>query len=184
MKKKYTDEELKEKKRERAKKYYYEHKAERIKKTKEWQDKNKDKVKGYSQKASIKWYHNNVEKAREAARKKYELNREKEKERHKNYTKTPMGRASYLRSAYIREDRKYERITNEIPENYVTAKWIVENIFNHFCPYCNETDWHKLGCNRLDNSKPHTIDNVEPCCGKCNLLLGNNNRNNLGYKLS
>lgn len=178
-KKVYTEEELKERQRERAKKYYYSHKAERIEKVKEWQDKNKDKVKEYCQKASIKWYHSNVEKAREIARMKYELNKEREKERHKTYTKTPMGRASYLRAAYIREDRKYER-----GECDLTAKWIVDNIFSKPCTHCGESDWTKIGCNRLDNSKPHTMDNVEPCCWKCNLLLESNNRNNLGQFVS
>lgn len=51
------------------------------------------------------------------------------------------------------------------------AKWIVENIFSKPCVHCGETDWIKLGCNRLDNTKPHTKDNVEPCCYKCNCKL-------------
>ena len=50
------------------------------------------------------------------------------------------------------------------------ARWIVENIYTKPCPHCGETDWHNLGCNRLDNSKPHTIDNVEPCCFHCNCV--------------
>ena len=52
------------------------------------------------------------------------------------------------------------------------ARWIVENIFSKPCAHCGETDWHKIGCNRLDNSKPHTKDNVEPCCVDCNKKLG------------
>ena len=28
--------------------------------------------------------------------------------------------------------------------------------------------WQVIGCNRIDNSKPHTMDNVEPCCLECN----------------
>ena len=51
------------------------------------------------------------------------------------------------------------------------AQWIVDNIYSKPCSHCGETDWHKLGCNRLDNSKPHTRDNVESCCFKCNCKL-------------
>ena len=53
----------------------------------------------------------------------------------------------------------------------MTAEWIIKNIFSRPCAHCGETDWRKLGCNRLDNSKPHTMDNCEPCCLKCNNRL-------------
>ena len=84
----------------------------------------------------------------------------------KEYTKTPMGRALYLLNRYKRSDKKYNR-----GESDLTARWVVENIFSKSCAHCGETDWTKLGCNRLDNSKPHTKDNVEPCCWKCNHTL-------------
>ena len=51
------------------------------------------------------------------------------------------------------------------------AEWMVNNIYTCKCPYCGETDWHKLGCNRLDNNKPHIKSNVEPCCYDCNVKL-------------
>ena len=50
----------------------------------------------------------------------------------------------------------------------MTAQWIVENIFSQPCAHCGENNWEKIGCNRLDNDKPHTKDNVEPCCKECN----------------
>lgn len=52
------------------------------------------------------------------------------------------------------------------------GEWMVDNIYSKPCKYCGETDWHKLGCNRIDNSKPHTKENVEPCCKSCNSRLG------------
>lgn len=125
--------------------------------------------------AAKRWYHKHKEKAQEIARNSYYKNKEKKLQYHKDYTKTPMGRASYLVAAYKREDSKYDR-----GECTLTAKWIVENIFTKQCNHCGETDWCKLGCNRLDNSKPHTIDNVEPCCGRCNLKIQETNRDNLG----
>ena len=122
-----------------------------------------------------RWYHRHKEKAQELSRAYYHKHKEERYDYHKSYTKTPMGRASYLTASYISEDRKYNR-----GECTLTAKWIVNNIFSKPCVYCGETDWHKLGCNRLDNSKPHTEDNVEPCCGNCNLLLEFDNRDDLG----
>lgn len=84
----------------------------------------------------------------------------------KEYAKTKMGRASSLVNAYNNADKKANR-----DKGNLTAQWVIENIFSKPCVHCGETDWHKLGCNRLDNSKPHTIDNVEACCGHCNYVL-------------
>jgi hypothetical protein len=85
----------------------------------------------------------------------------------KEYNKTQMGRASRQIAQYKRMDTR-NGFDNTIDFN---AKWIVENIYTKPCAHCGETDWHNLGCNRLDNSKPHTMDNVEPCCFKCNCKL-------------
>ena len=93
-----------------------------------------------------------------------EENLARKHQRNKEWYKTIIGRASGLVNSYNQNDKKYGRGKGDI-----TAKWIVENIFTKPCVHCGETDWHKLGCNRLDNSKPHTKDNVEPCCRKCNL---------------
>lgn len=92
----------------------------------------------------------------------------KEKERIESYNyQIPIVRARCLLSSYNTEDAKYSR-----GKGNLTAQWIVENIFSKSCVHCGETDWHKLGCNRLDNLKPHTMDNVEPCCYHCNCLIG------------
>ena len=105
--------------------------------------------------------------------------REKNKEKYKAYMKeyekkmkgTMERRAHYLVSTYKTEDKKHRRGCCDI-----TAQWVIDNIFSQKCVHCGETDWHKLGCNRLDNNKPHTKDNVEPCCWKCNNKLGHNER--------
>ena len=75
-------------------------------------------------------------------------------------------RAHNLVSSYNREDKKHHR-----GKCTITAQWIINNIFTKSCVHCGETDWHKIGCNRIDNSKPHTEDNVEPCCHDCNNRL-------------
>ena len=116
------------------------------------------------------WYIANREKILEQHKEYHTANREKilkqQKEYYKQYYNTPMGRATRLLGAYNRNDKKYNR-----GEGDLTAKWIVDNIFNKPCVHCGETDWTKIGCNRIDNSKPHTMDNVEPCCCECNKRL-------------
>lgn len=96
-------------------------------------------------------------------------NKEKIKEYRNEWRKTPKGRAESLLQAYKQKDRLKGR-----GECTLTSQWIVDNIFTKPCVHCGETDWHKIGCNRIDNTKPHTPDNVEPCCLKCN--------NDLNYK--
>ena len=85
----------------------------------------------------------------------------------KQYNKTQMGRAAYLVQGYKKADKNASR-----GKCTLTAKWVVENIFAEKCIYCGESDWTKLGCDRIDNSKPHTEDNVVPCCKACNNKRG------------
>lgn len=79
---------------------------------------------------------------------------------------TLLGRAEHLLMRYKQSDKIYNRGDSDL-----TPQWIVEHIFSQPCAHCGATDWKILGCNRLDNSKPHTMDNVEPCCWKCNQQL-------------
>ena len=138
----------------------------------------KERQKIYDQ----KYKNNNLEKRKESLRKAQEKWRrkhgilERKSKYVKNdsnlpynkipYNKTPKGRAVYLLNRYKSSDKEHNR-----GESDLTSQWIVYNIFTKSCVHCGETDWTKIGCNRLDNSKPHTIDNVEPCCGKCNRKL-------------
>ena len=89
-------------------------------------------------------------------------------ERNKTYFKTQMGRAQRQYQQYKFMDKRNGFGGDKIDFN---ARWIVEEIYTKPCAHCGETDWHKLGCNRLDNSKPHTMDNVESCCFHCNCVL-------------
>lgn len=94
-----------------------------------------------------------------------ENNKERLAELQNEYRNTPMGRAVQLISSYNTSDRKAGR-----GKGNLTPKWVVNNILDEACVYCGLRDWTKIGCNRIDNSKPHTMDNVEPCCAKCNEL--------------
>lgn len=93
--------------------------------------------------------------------------KEEIKEQKKGYRKSKMGRACYMVSSYKYIDKKYNR-----GECTLTPQWVVDNIFTSKCRYCQKDDWRKLGCDRIDNSKPHTPDNVVPCCEECNCKRG------------
>lgn len=75
-------------------------------------------------------------------------------------------RAAYLAYSYKQSDLNQGREKGDL-----TAKWIRDNIISKPCAHCGKTGWDVIGCNRLDNSKPHTKDNVEPCCFECNYTL-------------
>ena len=137
-----------EKNREYNREYYRKRKEQIIEQKKQYYHDNKDKLTSYSR----EYYSEHKDKYSEY-RKKYK----------EWYDKTPMGRASHLLSSYNRSDKKYGR-----GKGNLTSKWIVENIFSKPCAHCGKVGWQIIGCNRLDNSKPHTMDNVEPCCKECN----------------
>lgn len=160
------------------KKYYEAHKEEKLKRNKEYYEihkeeiadaqkmyrlKNADKIKKYkeSRKEETKEYNRQY-----YLKRKDELIKAKT-EYQKEYSKTQMGRAQGQYQQYKRMDKRngFDEVID------FDAKWIVDNIYTKPCVHCGETDWHKLGCNRLDNSKPHTIDNVESCCFHCNCVL-------------
>jgi hypothetical protein len=72
-------------------------------------------------------------------------------------------RADRLANAYKKIDiRKGHK-------NNITGDYILKHIFTQPCKKCGETDWHKLGCDRIDNTKGHLIDNVVCACRLCNL---------------
>lgn len=136
--------------------YYLRNKDKIIEKSRNWANENKEK----RTEISKKWTENNLEKVKES-RLKWKANN---KEYDIKYNKTQSGRAHKLITAYRQSDKLYKR-----GEGDLTAEWIVENILSKPCHYCGETDWHKLGCDRVDNSKPHTKDNVVACCKECNI---------------
>lgn len=53
----------------------------------------------------------------------------------------------------------------------ITIDWMVENILSKPCHYCGDT--RRVGCDRIDNKKGHTMDNVVPCCIECNTARNN-----------
>ena len=95
-----------------------------------------------------------------------EANKEELAEYRKNYLNTKHGWAYSILHNYNKADKKYNRGKGDL-----TVDWIVENVLSKPCAHCGESDWHKIGCNRIDNDLPHTKSNVEPCCWECNNRL-------------
>ena len=184
----------KEERAAKMKQYYTEHKEEIAAKGKEYRAGNKAEIAAYMKQYSAEhkdetttykkqWYQENKKKVLEQ-QKQYRAEHKEEratyfkqyyqehKEEHAEYRKqysavyrsTHFGRAVHLASRYRASDKKHNR-----GECTVTPEWIVDNIFSgQCCVYCGETDWTKLGCDRKDNTKPHTTENCVPCCQKCN----------------
>lgn len=53
----------------------------------------------------------------------------------------------------------------------IDIDWMIENILAKECVYCGDN--HRIGCDRIDNNKGHTKDNVVPCCIECNTARNN-----------
>lgn len=144
--------------------YYQKHKEEILEKHSEWKKNNPTYNEEYYKKNKVKYLE------RDAAY--YKDNREKVLKRQIEYQTTQVGRANNLLSSYRYSDRKRNR-----GECTLTAEWIINNIFTSNCHYCGKTNWKELGCDRIDNSKPHTPDNVVCCCDECNTKRGRKSYN-------
>lgn len=104
------------------------------------------------------------------------------KEKRKKYYNTTLkGFSNRIVNNCISKDKKYKRIGNELPEDYIDVEWTMNEI-QKGCVYkdkCGTTDWRKIGLNRKDNSLPHTKSNCEPCCWECNNKLGKESKKKL-----
>lgn len=151
-----------EKKLEYQKQRYQEHKEEISEYNKQHYQSNRD----IALKRQKQYYQDNKEEIIERQKQYYKDNKEEIAEYHKQYYSTQNGRSIMLDNAYKQEDKKYGR------ENNIAAQYIVDNIFTNKCIYCGESDWEKLGCDRIDNSIGHIESNVVCCCTKCNKERG------------
>lgn len=170
-KKYFTEEERKAAHKAHMAKWYQKHKTEMAEYNAERYQQKRDDILAQN----TEWRKNNPEYMSEWIKNNPEYMTEWRKE-HKDeiraqraeYYSTPYGRANCLLRNYRKKDKKYNR-----GECALTADWIVENVFSgQVCHYCGETDWMKLGVDRIDNSLPHIPDNVVPCCGACNKKRG------------
>lgn len=121
-------------------------------------------------KKNHEYYLKHSEEIKVRSKKWAEENKDRDREIHREIARkrrnTPYGRAYHLLQMYNKSDKVSGRGKGDL-----TAAWIMENIFTKPCAHCGKEGWDIIGCNRLDNSKPHTKDNVEPCCKECNTKL-------------
>ena len=147
-KKKYlTEEERKEAHREYQRRSYEKHKENRVECSKKYYQEHKEERKKYR-----------------------DFHKEEIKERDAKYRETIIGNTKKLLNNYIHNDRKSMLIGGELPSNYITIEEFI-SLRKKGCTHCEENYWRNIGLNRLNNSLPHTIDNVEPCCLECNKNL-------------
>lgn len=115
-----------------------------------------------------KYRENNREKLKEAHKVYYSEHREEYANAQRDYLKTQEGRAKSMLGSYKRVDK--ESGTGVCT---LTQRWILDNIYTSTCTYCGESDWTRLGCDRVDNTLPHTPENCICACMNCNSQRGN-----------
>lgn len=143
------------------KKWYQANKERILEEHKEYYQANKEQISEYQK----EYQKLNKERILEQMKEYRQANKERISEYIKEYRSTPIGRATNIVNANNHKDRaKGFDISNN-----VDRLWVVENIFSgQKCIYCGDSDWTHLGCDRIDNAKPHTPDNVVCCCSECN----------------
>jgi hypothetical protein len=146
-------------KKEYSKKYYQMHRQELLDRQRKYHKEHKEERNNYCK----IYYAENKDVLKNKMKKWYDTNKEHHKNKQNVYYTTEIGRANTLANSYKTADKENGR-----GEGDIDGKWIIENIFSKSCVYCGEDNWTKLGCDRIDNSKPHTKDNVVCCCGECN----------------
>lgn len=88
------------------------------------------------------------------------------------YSKSLTGYCVRIRNNNICADRKFKRIGEELPNEYPTIADYIN--FLQQPDFYDGKQYHftEMGLDRIDNSKPHTLDNVVPCTTKHNKQRG------------
>ena len=154
----------------KRKEYYQTHRDTVLKSVAEWRAKNhtynaeyyqanKEKIAEYN----AAYYQANKDTLLKKQAEYYQENKDKIADYYDPQTH-PLNWAKQMVNTYRRMDR--ERGFGD--SKTITAEWFLEHIAYRQCAHCGKQGIGLVGCNRLDNTKGHTIDNVEPCCLSCN----------------
>ena len=130
------------------------HRAERVAYNKQWYADNKTEKSEYMK----QWYAANREKLLEH-----------QKQYHKQHRGTLEGYNYDCWNSNVQADRKYSRIGEELPSDYITLEQRLAMI-QEPCVYCGQhKPFKEMGIDRIDNRLPHTFENCVPCCTECNI---------------
>lgn len=155
-----TEEEKKRKKAEYDKIYRAKNREKRLKQQRDWYYLHKEEKQLYDK----EYRKNNADKRKRIKATWNKENKEKMARYNQEYYQTIPGMAARRRSHYLADDKEKGFDTTQT----VTVEWIAENILTASCIYCHDTEPYHLGCDRIDESKGHTPDNVVCACPVCN----------------
>ena len=120
---------------------------------------------GYNTEYSRKWREEHRELFNERCRQYQERNREAQQKRMNDYHQTKEGRATNLLAAYVQMDLERRGVRPNLTREDIMRKCFEPT---SKCVYCGETDWTKLGLDRINNDQPHDRWNVLCSCRNCN----------------
>lgn len=143
---------------EKAKKYRETHKKERSEYQKKYYQNHKEKMIEYQNDYRAEHREEKNKKQIEYASSK----REDLAQWQKDYRKTKIGRAKSLILRYKQNDLKNNRGDCTLTPEQLIQLW------DNGCYWFGEKDWHKLGADRINNEKAHTLENCVCACKSCN----------------
>ncbi len=155
-----TPEEKKKKRAEYDKEYRAKNKEKRRQQHHDWYVKHKEEKRQYD----IEYRKNNVDARKRVKAEWNKKNKTKTATYNQEFYQTITGMASRRRNHYLYDDKEKGFDTAQT----ITAEWIAENILTGSCIYCHDSEPYHLGCDRIDESKVHTPDNVVCACPICN----------------
>lgn len=148
---------------ERNKRWYADNKEVMAEYQKQYRQKNKKAIAEKMKQYMKQWYAENKKAIAEQNKRWRTENKERRKQYMKQWRTTLKGYCISIRNNNIQNDRKYGRIGDELPSNYPTIEDYMELL--QMPDFYDGKQYHftEMGLDRIDNSKPHTLDNIVPC---------------------
>ena len=134
---------------------------------KQWRADNLEYMKQYNK----QWRAEHAEARKQYMKQWYAEHRAEWIEKMKQYYSTIEGYANMIRYGNLREDRMYGRISAD-EDPLPSVEQYIELLQQRDYYDGKQYHWSEMGLDRIDNSKPHTLDNVVPCTTEHNRQRG------------